>query len=489
MTRSTAVTLAGALLGLLAAGTGCGGEAGTLSPALLRDPSQCQGCHPAQFAAWSGSMHAYAADDPVFLAMNQRGQRETNGALGGFCVKCHAPQAVRDGLTTDGLNLGALPQAARGVGCFFCHSAESVDGAHDNPLRLADDGRLFGPIADPVASAPHRSAYSPLFDDTRTESANACGSCHDIVNGHEVALERTFAEWQGTLFAVPPHGLTCAGCHMAGRDGPAATTTTKVRRLHDHGFPAVDVGLTRFPGADPEAQARDAQAALDGTVQGTVCLDDTERRIIVALDNVGAGHDWPSGAAQDRRAWVEVTASAGDRVLYRSGLAEGETTATAADPDLWLVRDCIYGADGGEVHMFWDATSHRGNALPGPVTADVRDPSTLVRSHLKRTYPVAPSGPLGELPDAITLAVFLKPIGDDVLASLVESGDLAPAAAAAAAARTYRLGGGAAITWTRAASTSYIDGASGKRLACVTSGPYTQMASIAEATSLARCAP
>ena len=54
-------------------------------------------------------MHAYAADDPVFVAMNQRGQRETAGALGDFCVKCHAPVAVHDGLTTDGLNLATLP--------------------------------------------------------------------------------------------------------------------------------------------------------------------------------------------------------------------------------------------------------------------------------------------------------------------------------------------------------------------------------------------
>ena len=32
-------------------------------------------------------MHAYASDDPVFQAMNKRAQRETNGALGDFCVR------------------------------------------------------------------------------------------------------------------------------------------------------------------------------------------------------------------------------------------------------------------------------------------------------------------------------------------------------------------------------------------------------------------
>src|SRR5580704_15773848 len=76
-------------------------------------------------------MHAYASKDPVFLAMNARGQRETGGALGTFCVQCHAPMAVRDGMTTDGLNLSSLPAVyQQGVSCFFCHSIESVGSAH-----------------------------------------------------------------------------------------------------------------------------------------------------------------------------------------------------------------------------------------------------------------------------------------------------------------------------------------------------------------------
>ena len=60
--------------------------------------------------------------------MNQRGQRETEGALGDFCVSCHAPMAVREGLTTDGSNLDELPDYAKGVTCFFCHTAEAVEG-------------------------------------------------------------------------------------------------------------------------------------------------------------------------------------------------------------------------------------------------------------------------------------------------------------------------------------------------------------------------
>src|SRR5262245_35415498 len=58
----------------------------------LKDPETCKTCHQKHYDDWSGSMHAYAADDPLFLAMNDRGQREAS--IGNMCVNCHAPMAV-----------------------------------------------------------------------------------------------------------------------------------------------------------------------------------------------------------------------------------------------------------------------------------------------------------------------------------------------------------------------------------------------------------
>ena len=89
-------------------GMGCSSEedAGpSLTREQLMDPETCKGCHERHYREWAGSMHAYAADDPVFVAMNRRGQEETDGALGDFCVNCHAPLAVREGATRDGLTL------------------------------------------------------------------------------------------------------------------------------------------------------------------------------------------------------------------------------------------------------------------------------------------------------------------------------------------------------------------------------------------------
>jgi hypothetical protein len=423
---TTRLRLAGLAVAVVVGG-GCGSSPNAptqLLPMALQDPTACATCHPVQFTQWEGSMHAYASQDPVFLAMNKRGQRETNGALGDFCVKCHAPVAVQQKLTTDGLNLAELPAAAKGVTCYFCHATESVMGTHDNPLVLATDSSLFGPIADPAPS-PHMVSYSNELDGLQSASAAACGSCHDIVNGHGTAIERTFQEWQATLFAVPPNGKTCAACHMPETDNVSvATTTTRKRTLHDHSMPGVDLALTSFPNAD--AQKAGVQNLIDPTLLTTVCWNPLAGAIEVDLDNAGAGHGFPSGASQDRRVWVEVTASAAGQVIYQSGVPPaGQTVESAPDADLWMIRDCMFGADGSPVNMFWEATDYSTNELPGSVMLNVNDPSSYTKTHIKSIYPGGGAA-LTTTPDQITVKVHMKAIADEVLADLVTSGDLDP---------------------------------------------------------------
>src|SRR4026209_175105 len=111
-------------------------ESRYLSREALLNPETCRDCDSAHYQEWAGSMHAYASLDPVFLAMNRRGQEETDGELGSFCVGCHAPLALRGGGEGRGLNLDEVPQHLQGVTCYFCHDVEGVDGSHNNPLRL-----------------------------------------------------------------------------------------------------------------------------------------------------------------------------------------------------------------------------------------------------------------------------------------------------------------------------------------------------------------
>ena len=402
--------------------SGCGGGNPPLSTEQLRDPSSCAPCHPIQYKQWSGSMHAYAAEDPVFRAMNARGQRLTNGALGSFCINCHAPVAVRLGLTRDGLDLDQVPTALRGITCYFCHSVERVTADHGNALSLATDGILRAGIVDPVRTDAHPSAYSALHDRQQKTAAGLCGSCHDVVTPTGVALERTYVEWKDSVYSHDNSRelRTCGKCHMPGTTGAAATTPgAPIRLTHDHQMAAVDTALGDWP--EKQAQRAAVEDELRTALASKLCVtpDGNDTKIAVTLDNVAAGHGFPSGASQDRRAWVELSAYKGASVIYQSGaVPEAEEIAASKDPDLWLLRDALTDGTGKPTHDFWEAAKVTSAQLPPSVTSDPSDPRYF--HAVTRTYK-APG-----LPDRVTLRMRIRPFGLDVIDDLVASGDLDP---------------------------------------------------------------
>jgi hypothetical protein len=411
-----------------------GDDAPTLTGEALMDPNNCLPCHADQFKEWSGSMHAYASEDPVFLAMNKRMQRETNGQAGTLCVGCHAPMAVRLNKTTDGLNLADLPQSMHGVTCFFCHQTDAVEGTHNNPLRLATDDTMRGGIKDPI-HAPHRATYSTLHDREAIDSSTTCGACHDVVTQAGAHIERTLDEWNASLYAKPgPQQLTCGKCHMDGRDGQAAKVDgAPTRKVHDHSMAAVDIALTPFTDADAQRAAIDK--LLANTLLTKLCVKQSPTGVVaeVTLDDAFAGHSFPSGAAQDRRAWLELIAYRGGMQVFSSGVvADKKAVTSITDPNLWLLRDKIFGTDGKEVHLFWQAASYEADHLTAAITSDPKDPKFFHSVTKTIPLPIPP-------PDRVTMRVRMRPMDFDLLDDLVASKDLDPAVLDRLP--TYELGG------------------------------------------------
>ena len=365
-------------------------------------------------------MHAYAAEDPVFRAMNAKGQHETDGALGDFCVQCHAPLAVELGLTNDGLNLDEVPQHLQGVTCYFCHQIEAIEGTHNNPLRLAMDTVMRGGIQDPTPNAAHGSAYSELLDRRSLKSSDACGTCHDIVNSKNVHLEKTLVEWHGSIFKKGPGELTCSGCHMPGSDGEAAFSPERsfvTRRLHDHSMPGVDIALTPFP--DRDRQRALVQRELDTSLLLDICVSDTGEgsSITVSFENVGAGHFFPTGATQDRRVWLELEAFVGDDLVFATGQVEDDMPLVGlSDPNLIWFGDRMFDCEGNEVHMFWEACSTDSNTLPVSTSLNPLD-SGWVDTHVTRQLAV----PIPGL-TRITARVKMRPMRLDVIDELIAEG-------------------------------------------------------------------
>lgn len=387
----------------------------------LLDPETCKECHPKHYEEWSGSMHAYAAEDPVFLAMNAKGQKDTGGKLGDFCVRCHAPMALAENATRDGLDLPSLPRHLRGVTCYFCHNVKSVDGSHNNPLLLANDATMRGAVRDPLPNRAHGSAYSALMDREKLESSSACGACHDLKVTSEFApadvhLERTFAEWQGSIYNTDGiNGQRCGTCHMYGEPDVIADYPGVGRRSrHAHAMPGVDVALTDFPHRD--AQRGAVQDLLDRTLRAEICVSSVVPQVQILLENATAGHHWPSGAAQDRRAWVEIGVYSGAEVLYESGFAADDADVTALEGAGALVfRDRTFKADGTPAHMFWEVARLESNTIPGAVTNDPTHPDYFA-THVYRVLP--PARNFRKFPDRVSMRVRLRPIGVDVLREL-----------------------------------------------------------------------
>ena len=454
-----------ALLVVIAAACG---DNPKLPVAQLEDPSTCMQCHPNHYQQWSGSMHAYSSDDPVFLAMNKRGQRETQGQLGTFCLQCHAPMAVALGLY-DNTNAAdfdptTLPPTARGITCYFCHDVKKVVDDHNNGLQLALDQTMRGGVKDPVDSPAHHAAYDAAMD-SYTNNSTMCGSCHDVVTPAGVALERTYSEWQTTIFAGddPKVHNTCSACHM--QTDPTQTTIAQVpgvavksrmNSFHLHTWPAVDQATTAFPETD--AQAAGIKDILDpaltiigprplagGIPPGGICLDQPATgQLSIRMDTIQIGHFFPSGAAQDRRAWLEVIAyDASGNILFQTGnVPDGMDPEEINDPNLVGFWDRTFKADNTPAHFFWDVATVQSKLLKPPVTTVTTDP--MYDHSTTATFNV---GPIEANIDKITARIRVRPFAYSVLDQLVQSGDLDPAIASKL--HTLDSVGGHAV-WTKA---------------------------------------
>ena len=433
---------------LLLALAACGDDGPKLSVEELQDPATCMECHPQHYQQWSGSMHAYAAEDPVFIAMNNRGQRETQGKLGTFCVSCHAPMAVALGLTNgENFDPAAMPPAAKGITCYFCHNVDNVTDIHNNGLKLAMDQTMRGGLENPVGNTAHHSKYDRLMDSDRNES-EMCGSCHDInvpetINGVPggVDVERTFKEWKTTFFFAdksPNIHLTCGGCHMFSKDDVVADfegVELRPNGFHEHAWPAVDQALTPFP--EMPAQAALIDRDLKGAVAiigpnrigssplGGICVTpENGGQITVRADTFNVGHAFPSGAAQDRRVWVEVIAyDGGNNILFQSGVVpDGMDPEQINDPNLFGLWDRVFKQDNSPAHFFWEIARSDPQLLRPPVTNDPLDPA--VDHSTTKAFPIAG---MQNLVERVTVRMRMRALPYEVLDDLIASGDLAPA--------------------------------------------------------------
>src|SRR6185437_5961591 len=143
----------------------------------------------------------------------------------------------------------------------------------------------------------------------------------------------------------------CSGCHMISStgviaQGPGLDIGSRTDGFHDHSLPAIDMAISPFPNTSEQQQG--IQTELEGAIAvvgptptgggaapGGICVvPENGGEITVRTDSFQIGHDYPSGAAQDRRSWLEVIAyDSNNNVLFSSGVvADNQDPEDIDDP-------------------------------------------------------------------------------------------------------------------------------------------------------------
>ncbi len=351
-------------------------------PLGLQSPQECGECHVEHLRDWEGSMHAYATRDPIFVAMLNKGVKETEGKLDQFCIQCHAPVASKFGMTPveqgeDGVHRMKFepeePLVGQGVVCTTCHTMETAEATLNAQFEL-NPHVIQGPTGNPTANEAHPTVKSETLT-----SPQMCGTCHNVVNPKGALLENTFSEWYASEFNTgdPATDQDCADCHMPKVTGEIVEGTEAT--IHRHTFVGVDLALVEdFP--DKERQRRLVtellQSAAEVEISRAADVDDNVA-IRVEVTNVNNGHALPSGSTADRQVWIHLIVKDGTgEVIYESGMLDangdlmdrvtGHSLDPMGDPDLLLFGSFLFDEEGNHVTFPWQAADQQDALLqPG----------------------------------------------------------------------------------------------------------------------------
>ncbi len=271
---------------------------GVAQPAQF-PPSQSCGCHGMLVSEWNGSMHSKALDDPLFTTKVAEADAATDGKLGPFCRRCHAPVANMTG--EDGKSQMS-PGSAEGISCTFCHQITGGTKPVGNVSQLVEPSGVYrAQIEDP------QSPHNPVYSEYHTKS-ELCGGCHNVMHpGNGMHLESTYAEWEKSPQAK--QGIQCQDCHMSEMPpavgpsvGRAASSGPERQNIYHMTFAGAQVAL-----GDAERATALLKSAAVVEMQAPEIVG-SSADVTVTVTNVGAGHYLPTGLTEVRQMWLEVVA-------------------------------------------------------------------------------------------------------------------------------------------------------------------------------------
>lgn len=323
--------------------------------------AKCKSCHSEIFNQWADSNHKNLVEsNPYYMVMEGLAGEVEGDDFREWCMSCHNPSAVTTGQKKTGHRMdenlmsnslfekGAKtlvddfkthekPRLEEGVACVTCHRITKAESKGDASYTLdlrnreryvfedskSNVGQWLGEKF--INSNPdiHKKSYSnELY-----KKSSYCASCHDETSpltGKKVVS--TFKEWEKSPYNDPKNPeehKDCIDCHMTylkdGKFAPLRGTST------DGGKIKKDVKVHYFSGSNHFLSGLKSKEHEEQTVQllrtsAKLDVEMKDNQLLVGVKNVGAGHHLPTGVADFRELWLDITLKDSDgKVVLSSG--------------------------------------------------------------------------------------------------------------------------------------------------------------------------
>ncbi|MEZ6150880.1 MAG: multiheme c-type cytochrome [Pirellulaceae bacterium] len=200
---------------------------------LYPSATKCAQCHKKIYDEWRVSAHAYAAVSPMFNKFEQKMTELTQGTVGTFCFRCHAPAAVQMGFPRSGSIVDAPLVFREGVSCVACHRVKEAYGRVNGERRI-EPGPIQAPVygniggdgvaraiadkdnfkikLDPNDKKPGQEIHWEGIQFEQLSESAYCQPCHQVVVHPGISLEVVWAQYRAG--PACKKGIRCQDCHM-----------------------------------------------------------------------------------------------------------------------------------------------------------------------------------------------------------------------------------------------------------------------------------
>ncbi|WP_415407405.1 multiheme c-type cytochrome [Sulfurovum sp. CS9] len=323
--------------------------------------AKCKTCHSDIFDQWADSNHKnLVASNPYYMVMEGIAAEVEGEEFRKWCMGCHNPSALTTGLEKTGhamdgnflaneifergaktlvdeLKTYGNSRLEEGISCIACHRITDAKSKGNGSYTLDLTNRKKYAFEDSksnltqwlsekfINSKPniHKKSYSnPLY-----KKSSYCASCHDETSPTTGAkIVSTFKEWEKSSFNNPNNPKehkTCIDCHMTylkeGEFSPLKGRST------DGGKIKKDIKVHYFSGSNHflsglKSKKHENQILQLLRTSAELDVEIKNAQIHVGVKNVGAGHHLPTGVADFRELWLEITVKDRDsNIVFESG--------------------------------------------------------------------------------------------------------------------------------------------------------------------------